>query len=238
MPGRTDSMLRFAAAPSNSTAAARSILVITATSALLKMVGYFSGLSSPSVTDMSTRRKIFAKIVGGRTNEIADIFDEEKIEVVEIPAFQGALDHRGFEMAESAGGDLFHGRPAAGEADGVIFRGEIADQRRDAIFGPKKSESFLEKHGLAGAGTRDHADDEDARIVKTLAKRAREEIILLQDVLADFDDARSGTHCSTSSETTSSSFPCTISEASDAAFGAAKPFRASARDARASHAGQ
>ena len=34
-----------------------SIFVITATSALLKIVGYFSGLSSPSVTDSSTSRR-------------------------------------------------------------------------------------------------------------------------------------------------------------------------------------
>src|SRR5208282_1354295 len=56
MPGRTVSMLRMAAPRSNSTAAARSIFVRTATSALLKIVGYFSGLSSPSVTDIRTSR--------------------------------------------------------------------------------------------------------------------------------------------------------------------------------------
>src|SRR5207237_3278016 len=54
IPGRTDWMLRCAAAASNSTAAARSILVMRATSAVLKIVGYFSGLSSPSVTENST----------------------------------------------------------------------------------------------------------------------------------------------------------------------------------------
>ena len=41
---------------SNSTASARSIFVMIATSAVLKIVGYLSGLSSPSVTENSTSR--------------------------------------------------------------------------------------------------------------------------------------------------------------------------------------
>jgi hypothetical protein len=57
IPGRTDWMLVRAASQSNSTAAASSFLLMTATSALLKIVGYFSGLSSPSVTDISTSRR-------------------------------------------------------------------------------------------------------------------------------------------------------------------------------------
>ena len=57
IPGRTAWMLAFAAFQSNSTASARSTLVTTATSELLKMVGYFSGLSSPSVTESKTSRR-------------------------------------------------------------------------------------------------------------------------------------------------------------------------------------
>jgi len=60
-------MLWFAAAASNSTTSFKSIFVIRATSALLKMVGYFSGLSSPSVTDMRTAQ-ILAEIVGRWTD--------------------------------------------------------------------------------------------------------------------------------------------------------------------------
>lgn len=43
IPGRTDSMLASAAARSKPTTSAMSILVMTAMSAVLKMVGYFSG---------------------------------------------------------------------------------------------------------------------------------------------------------------------------------------------------
>jgi len=56
MPGRTAWMLLYAVSQLNSTAAAKSTLVMTAMSELLKIVGYFRGLSSPSVTEISTRR--------------------------------------------------------------------------------------------------------------------------------------------------------------------------------------
>ena len=56
IPGRTACMLQFAAAALNSTAAAKSILVITATSALLNMVGCFAGSSFPYVTVIRTSK--------------------------------------------------------------------------------------------------------------------------------------------------------------------------------------
>jgi ankyrin repeat protein len=56
IPGRTACRFRSSARASNSTAAARSTLVTTTTSAVLKTVGYLSGLSSPSVTDRRTTR--------------------------------------------------------------------------------------------------------------------------------------------------------------------------------------
>lgn len=46
-------MFRRTPGPSNCTAAARSILATSATSAALNIVGYLRGLSSPSVTEKS-----------------------------------------------------------------------------------------------------------------------------------------------------------------------------------------
>src|SRR6185312_15859113 len=57
IPGRTAQIFFRSVSRSNPRASVRSTLVITATSAVLKMVGYFSGLSSPSVVETSTRRK-------------------------------------------------------------------------------------------------------------------------------------------------------------------------------------
>ena len=59
IPGRTARIFRSAASKSNSQASAKSIFVITAISAELKIFGYFSGLSSPSVT-LSSATRIFS----------------------------------------------------------------------------------------------------------------------------------------------------------------------------------
>jgi len=61
IPGRTAWMSASAVGSWNSTACDISILVSTVTSALLKIVGYLSGLSSHSVTDVSTRGKFSLK---------------------------------------------------------------------------------------------------------------------------------------------------------------------------------
>jgi hypothetical protein len=57
IPGRTLWMLRCAVSRSKSAASAISILVSRATSAVLKIVRYFNGLSSPSVVDRRTKRR-------------------------------------------------------------------------------------------------------------------------------------------------------------------------------------
>jgi hypothetical protein len=55
MPGRMVCIFRPVAAPSHSTTSARSDFVIMVASALLNMLGYFTG--SPTVTESSTKRK-------------------------------------------------------------------------------------------------------------------------------------------------------------------------------------
>jgi hypothetical protein len=50
--------------------------------------------------------KLIAEVVAGRANEIADILDEEEVELIETPVFKGSLDHRGVKMADRASGDL------------------------------------------------------------------------------------------------------------------------------------
>src|SRR6266566_218553 len=69
--GRTLSMFQRAAARSESAASAKSILVMIATSELLKMVGYFNGLSSPSVAESRTKRSSSPRSIAGRADEIA-----------------------------------------------------------------------------------------------------------------------------------------------------------------------
>ena len=159
---------------------------MTATSALLKIVGYLSGLSSPSVTESKTKRKSSPEIVRRRAHQVPDIFDEQKSRSVQVPAFQRILHHGRLEMADCAGNNLFHGGLAASQAGRIIFRGEVADQRRDPVARMKKRQRFLKESGLAGTRTGNQADGQHAGFAKTLAQRAREYVILLQDIFSNF----------------------------------------------------
>src|ERR1700683_3213105 len=90
---------------------------------------------------------------------------------------------------------------------------------------------------LACSGARNHADYIHACIVKSRAKVARKQIILLENILANFNNSRAATHSSTSSETTSSSLPCTIS-VTDAPHSGQLNHSDASTGWRASHDGQ
>ena len=96
------------------------------------MGGYFSGLSSPSVTDSSTTRRSSPKSYCGGTDEIADVLDDEEIQAGQVQLLQSAGHHVRFEMADRAGGDLHHRRAGLAQALGVVVGGQIADD--DAGF--------------------------------------------------------------------------------------------------------
>jgi hypothetical protein len=79
IPGRTAWIFAKTVTWSNSTASAKSHFVMTAASAVLKIVGYLSGLSSPSVTE-SYQTKIFPQVIRGGAYQVPDILDKEQIE--------------------------------------------------------------------------------------------------------------------------------------------------------------
>jgi len=72
----------------------------------LKIVGYFRGFSSPSVSDKQHHTLILTQVVGRRTDEVADVLYEKEIQLIEIPVRERILDHRGFQVAKRAGRDL------------------------------------------------------------------------------------------------------------------------------------
>lgn len=51
--------------------------------------------------------KIFAEIKAGGADQVAAIFDEQKIKRVQLPADERTIDRVGIEVANRAGGDLF-----------------------------------------------------------------------------------------------------------------------------------
>ena len=117
------------------------------------------------------------------------------------------LHHRGFEMADRAGRDLPHRRAAPRQPGGVVLGGQIADQRGDAVPRVQQGQRPLEQRRLAGARARHQADHEDAGVAEPLPQRAGHEVVLLEDVLPDFDESWLVAHGSISRATSSSSRP-------------------------------
>jgi hypothetical protein len=77
----------------------------------------------------------------------------------------------------------------------------------------KQSQSFFQESGLARSGAGDEADYENSSSAKIGAQTLRHKIVLLQHIFSDFNQTGFEAHSSISNATTSSSFPCTISEA-------------------------
>ena len=105
--------LAIARDTSKSTCGKRSILLRIMRSAARNMCGYFSGLSSPSVTERITDLGALAEIEQRRADEIADVLDHDDGAGGGPQFLQPARDHVGFEMASRPGVDL-HRRGARG----------------------------------------------------------------------------------------------------------------------------
>jgi hypothetical protein len=118
-------MLARAAASSNSTAVARSILVMTATSALLNIVGYFSGLSSPSLTESSTRRKSSPRSYDDGHTKLPTFSTNRKPSL--LPIHRAHLHHCSLKDGKVFPCDLFDRSKASRQASGIIVCGQIAN---------------------------------------------------------------------------------------------------------------
>src|SRR5579872_311012 len=131
--------------------------------------------------------QIFAQVVGRRTNQVSNILDEKKIQIMQIPSFQCVLNHGGFKMTECPGGDLLDRGLTARQPDSVVFRSEISHEGGDAITLTKPRESFFQEHGFAGTWAGDEAYHKNSCCAELLAQCPSRHIILLKDVFPDFD---------------------------------------------------
>src|SRR5208282_6219247 len=63
-----------------------------------------------------------AEIVTGGTNQVAYVFDEQKIKVFKTPVGQVALDHACIQMTRTTGCDLLYRKIKSLEPVGIVFR--------------------------------------------------------------------------------------------------------------------
>jgi hypothetical protein len=123
--------------------------VIIATSELLKYIGIFQRFIFSLGRRKQHKPQLFAKVIARRTNEISNIFDEQKVNLVQLPALESLLDHLRVQMADGAGCNQTHLGRGALKASGVILCRKIADQSRDAIFASQSTKHLLQKRRLA-----------------------------------------------------------------------------------------
>ena len=115
--------------------------------------GVFAGFVFAFGDGEKDETEVFAEVVAGGADEVADVFDEEQVEVLEVPVFEGIVDHLCVEVAGGAGDDLLDGRSASSKSHGVVVGCEVSDESGDAeVMGAAHGERFFEEHGFARAG--------------------------------------------------------------------------------------
>ena len=87
---------------SKSTCGSRSILLTTTSSQARNMSGYLSGLSSPSATERDHRAGVLAHPELGRADQVADVLDQEQVDLVEGERRQRRAHHVGVQVALAA----------------------------------------------------------------------------------------------------------------------------------------
>src|SRR5277367_4375463 len=138
--------------------------------------------------------KIFSQVIRGRTNQVAHILNEKKIECANVPTGERVVDHGGFKMAERSGRNLLHRSLATRQPNRVVLGSEVTNQGRDTIVRVQEREGPFEKSCFAGTWAGDKAYDERSLPAETLAEHAGDDIVLFEDVFTHFQEARFGTH--------------------------------------------
>ena len=114
--------------------------MLTSTSSQVRNIsGYLSGLSSPSVTEHDHHARVLADAELGRADEVADVLDDQQVDLVERQRRDRRADHVRVEVALAAeagvGVELDHGHVQAGEAIGVQRSLHVALEHADAHAG-------------------------------------------------------------------------------------------------------
>ena len=86
-----------------------------------------------------------------RAHQVADVLDEQQIDVGEPNLVQRAVDHRCVEMAGVAGGDLNCRHALRANAPGIVLGREVAFHDADAILRPQPANGGFEQRRLAGS---------------------------------------------------------------------------------------
>src|ERR1035441_2897715 len=131
--------------------------------------------------------QVLAQIVGGRTNEVADILDDQEVEVFQVKGLQGAAHHFRFEMADGAGGDLHDGGAGLAQPLRVVVGREVAYDHAGLQLRPQLPHALADKGGLARAGGGKKVQHQQAARAEEAAVALGEAVVLFENCTAHFD---------------------------------------------------
>src|SRR5208283_5252291 len=122
----------------------------------------------------------FAQIITGWTNQVAHVFDEQKIEVFKLPIRQMTLDHASIQMASAASRDLLYRKMKALEPVGVVFRLDVTRQNSHAIMPWQGFEGAFQQTGFAGTGRTDEVQAQNAMLQKSATQLRRDAVVFTE----------------------------------------------------------
>ena len=130
---------------------------------------------------------MLAEVEAGRTDEVADVLDEQQVEPVELHIVQCRVDHVGIEVTRAAGTDLHGGYALRPDAYGIVFRLEIAFDDADPEFRTERLDRRFQQRRLAGPGRGHQVHGEHAVTVEVFTVVSRLVVVRVQQPLQHFD---------------------------------------------------
>ncbi len=132
----------------------------------------------------------FAEVEIGRTNQIADVFDEQNATFRQERLIQRVADAVGVEVATFAGVDLHRRNAGGADAFGVASGLLVTADHHDGKGVAQGLSGLNQQRGLAGAGAGDQIQHQHAAIREQPAVAGGELGVFRQNVLFQADPAR------------------------------------------------
>ena len=140
---------------------------------------------------------MFAEIEGGRADQVADVLDEQEVDIVAAHLFlklvKTAMDHGSVEMAGAAGGQLDGRYAFCADSVGVPFGFDIPLDDTDPDFSLQGLDGMFEEGGLSGAGAADQVEGNSPDFLEVVAIDLRQCIVGGEKTGMDVD--RTGAGC-------------------------------------------
>ncbi|CAI8740595.1 protein of unknown function [Methylocaldum szegediense] len=131
----------------------------------------------------------FAQIEHGRTDQIADVLDEQNAVIAGFQILHTMADHVRVQVAALAGIDLQHRNAGGAYALRIVLGLLVAFDHADVEPLLEFRDAALQQRGLAGTGARKQVNGQNAVAFEKLPVASGMGVVAAEDVLFDANDA-------------------------------------------------